>query len=93
MIAVSYVNPLGNGLLKVQMSDGCSGVFDIKPYCTSDYFKELLQDDYFRQVRIFFRGIGWPHGQDLGPDTIAEGLIAEDHVEEGKSAASNNAHA
>jgi hypothetical protein len=24
---------------------------------------------------FFFQGIGWPHGQDLGPDTIANDLV------------------
>jgi hypothetical protein len=46
------------------------------PYCNSEYFKEILQDDYFRQVRLFFRGIGWPHGQDIGPNTIESDLAA-----------------
>jgi hypothetical protein len=76
MIAVTQVTPLENGLLHISLSDGRTGIFDIKPYCTSDYFKELLYDDYFRQVRIFFRGVGWPHGQDIGPDTLAEELVS-----------------
>jgi hypothetical protein len=76
MIAVIQVTSLGNGLLHILLSDGRSGVFDIKPYCTSDYFKEILHDDYCRQVGLFFRGIGWPHGQDIGPDTIAEELVS-----------------
>lgn len=76
MIAVSSVTPQKNGLLEIKLSDGRSGIFDVKPYCTTDFFKELLQEEYFRQVRIFFRGIGWPHGQDLSPDTIAFELQA-----------------
>jgi len=78
MIAVTKVTPLKNGLLRVSLSNGSTGTFDIKPYCTSDYFKELLHDDYFRQVGIFFKGIGWPHGQDIGPDTIVEELVASE---------------
>jgi hypothetical protein len=80
MIAVTQATPLENGLLRIVLSDGSSGTFDIKPYCASDYFKELLHDDYFRQVSIFFRGIGWPHGQDIGPDTIVEELIDAERV-------------
>jgi hypothetical protein len=75
MIAVLKVIPLKDSLLQVTMSDGREGIFNIIPYCASDYFKEILQDDYFRQVRLFFRGIGWPHGQDIGPDTIANDLL------------------
>lgn len=40
----------------------------------SDFFKRLEDDAYFRQVRVFFIGIGWPDGQDLGPDTIEADL-------------------
>jgi len=75
MIAVTQVTPLENGLLHIILSDGSAGIFDVKPYCSSAFFKELQQDDYFRQVGIFFRGIGWPHGQDIGPDTIADNLV------------------
>jgi hypothetical protein len=75
MIAVIKVIPLKDSLLQVTMSDGREGIFNILPYCTSDYFKEILHDDYFRQVRLFFQGIGWPNGQDIGPDTIANDLV------------------
>ena len=40
----------------------------------SDFFKRLEDDTYFKQVRLFFTGIGWPEGQDLGPDTIEADL-------------------
>jgi hypothetical protein len=75
MIAVIKVVPLKNSLLQVSLSDGREGIFNIMPYCKSDYFKEILQDEYFRQDRLFFRGIGWPHGQDIGTDTIANDLV------------------
>lgn len=71
MIKVTKVVPLKNGILNIYLSDGRSGLLDIKPYCTSDFFKELLNDEYLKKVSIFFRGIGWPNGQDLGPDTIS----------------------
>ncbi len=32
---------------------------------TSEFFRELENEAYFRQVRVFFRGIGWPNGQDF----------------------------
>ena len=71
MLSVVKVAPLKNYLLQVGLSDGREGIFSIMPYCTSDYFKEILQDDYFRQDRLF----GWPHGQDIGPETIANDLV------------------
>jgi hypothetical protein len=30
---------------------------------------------WFQKVGLFFAGIGWPDGQDLGPDTVAAHLI------------------
>jgi hypothetical protein len=60
--------------LWIEMADGREGSFDVAPYLRSDFFKELTRPNYFAQVRIFFSGIGWPDGQDLGPDTISADL-------------------
>jgi hypothetical protein len=64
------VTPLKNKRLRVTFSDGITGIFDVTPYIKSDFFKKLEDDQYFNEVRIFFTGVGWPEGQDLGPDTI-----------------------
>jgi len=74
MNKVISVNPLEDKKVAVVFADGMSGVFDVAPYIKSDFFKRLNDDSYFRQVRLFFTGIGWPEGQDLGPDTIAAEL-------------------
>lgn len=62
------------GVVLVEMADGRRGEFDVRPYMTSDFFRELENKAYFDQVRIFFHGIGWPNGQDLSPDTVAAEL-------------------
>ena len=74
MKKVISVKPLEGKKVAVVFSDGASGVFDVAPYIRSDFFKRLEDDAYFKQVRIFFSGIGWPEGQDLGPDTIEADL-------------------
>ena len=74
MKKVTSVRPLDGKKLAVVFSDGVSGVFDVSPYIRSEFFKRLEDDEYFRQVRLFFTGIGWPEGQDLGPDTIEADL-------------------
>lgn len=74
MKKVTSVRPLDGKKVAVVFSDGVSGVFDVSPYIRSEFFKRLEDDDYFRQVRLFFTGIGWPEGQDLGPDTIEADL-------------------
>lgn len=70
MKKVISVTPLEGKKVGIVFSDGVSGIFDVTPYIRSDFFKRLQDDDYFKQVRLFFSGIGWPEGQDLGPDTI-----------------------
>lgn len=74
MKKVVSVKPLEAKKVAVVFSDGMSGVFDVAPYIKSDFFKQLEDDAYFKQVRLFFSGIGWPDGQDLGPDTIEADL-------------------
>ena len=46
----------------------------------SDFFSGLMNEAYFNKVRLVFKGIGWPDGQDLGPDTIAAQLVAVESV-------------
>lgn len=74
MDKVISVSPLENKKVAVVFADGKSGTFDVAPYIRSDFFKSLNDDNYFKQVRLFFTGIAWPEGQDLGPDTIAAEL-------------------
>lgn len=74
MKRIISVKPLEMKKVEVVFSDGVIGVFDVAPYIRSDFFKRLEDADYFKQVRIFFGGIGWPEGQDLGPDTIEADL-------------------
>ena len=74
MKKVISVKPLEGRKVAVVFSDGASGVFDVAPYIRSDFFKRLEDEAYFKQVRIFFSGIGRPEGQDLGPDTIESDL-------------------
>lgn len=70
MKKVISVTPLKDKKVQVTFSDGLSGIFDVAPYIRGEFFKRLEDETYFNQVGIFFTGIGWPDGQDLGPDTI-----------------------
>jgi hypothetical protein len=76
MTRVVAVQPLNDRKVRVELSNGRSGIFDVSPYLRTDYFRELLDEQYFSRVSIFFNGIGWPHGQDLSPDTIEDELVA-----------------
>ena len=68
---VARVAPIAAGWLQVLRRDGLQGEFDVKPFITSDFFAALRNDGYFKLVGLFFGGVGWPGGQDLGPDTIS----------------------
>ena len=70
-IEVVSVKPLGNHRLRVSLSDGKQGIFDMSPYLSKGVFKQLRDPAYFALVKPVFTGIGWPNGQDLSPFTIA----------------------
>lgn len=74
MLRVTSVQALSKCRLMVEMEDGRRGVFDMRPYLSSAFFRELEDEAYFGRVGLFFEGIGWPNGQDIGPDTIAAEL-------------------
>jgi hypothetical protein len=56
--------------IKVTLSNGNKGIFDVKPYLDKGVFKELKDDNYFRRARIEFGTIAWPNEQDFSPETI-----------------------
>jgi len=74
MKKIIQVSPLEGKEVSVTFSDGMSGIFDVTPFIRGDFFSRLQDDNYFKQVRLFFIGIGWPEGQDIGPDTIEADL-------------------
>lgn len=70
MIRVDAVEPLEDYQLKIRLSDGRQGVFDVKPYLEIGVFRELKDTTYFRRVKAAFGGVVWPNEQDLSPETI-----------------------
>lgn len=54
-----------NYTLYVELSNGRSGIFDVKPYLEKGVFRELKDQKYFQKVKPFFCGIAWPNEQDL----------------------------
>ncbi len=75
MIKVVAVEPIDNYRLKIRLSDGRQGLFDVTPYLGIGVFRELKDSSYFRRVTAdIFGGVMWPHEQDLSPETIEDGL-------------------
>ena len=56
--------------IRVTLSNGNKGIFDVKPYLDKGIFKELKDYNYFRRARIEFGTITWPNEQDFSPETI-----------------------
>lgn len=71
---VKNVQPLANYELHVELADGRTGIFDVKPYLNHGVFRELQDQTYFSQVGIVFGAITWPHEQDIAPETLVAHL-------------------
>jgi hypothetical protein len=71
---VKKVRPLDNYEIYVELADGRTGVFDLKPYLNHGVFRELQDKSYFRQVDVVFGAVTWPHQQDIAPETLVAQL-------------------
>lgn len=56
--------------IKVTLSNGKTGIFDVTPYLDRGVFTELKNYDYFKRAWIEYGTIVWPHEQDFSPETI-----------------------
>ncbi len=56
--------------IKVTLSTGKTGIFDVTPYLDKGIFVELKDYNYFKRARIEFGTIVWPNEQDFSPETI-----------------------
>lgn len=56
--------------IRVALSNGKKGVFDVKPYLDKGVFKELHDDNYFRRAKLEGGTIVWPNEQDFSPETL-----------------------
>jgi hypothetical protein len=56
--------------LELKFNDNSIRIFDARPYLDVGVFTELKDIGYFKQVRIAFGTVQWPHEQDISPDTL-----------------------
>ena len=56
--------------LELTFNDNSTRRFDARPYLDFGVFNELKDINYFRQVRIAYGTVQWPHEQDISPDTL-----------------------
>lgn len=67
---VQSVTPHSDYTLTLQFTNGEVKRFDVKPYLTKGFFRELQSTSYFQKVRLFLETVQWPNGQDFCPDTL-----------------------
>ena len=70
MIKVTEVRANEDYTLDLTFSDGSVKRFDVKPYLKYEVFKELKDLTYFKQVKLAFGTVQWPHEQDIAPETL-----------------------
>lgn len=54
----------------IEFDSGERKIFDVTPYITGEWYKELADMNYFKSVFANGFTVEWPHGQDLCPDEI-----------------------
>lgn len=59
-----------NHTLELTFNDGSIKLFDLKPYLECEVFRELKDLNYFKQVKVAFGTVQWPHEQDISPETL-----------------------
>lgn len=72
---VTFVKPLPDYRIYVEIQNGSKGIFDLKPYLEHGVFRELRNIHYFNQVGIQFGAVTWPNEQDIAPETLLAELI------------------
>jgi hypothetical protein len=70
MIRVIAIKANEDFSLDLKFNDGSVKRFDTKPYLDYEFFRELKNPDYFKQVKVAFGTVQWPHEQDISPETL-----------------------
>ena len=73
-IDVCFVKPLPDYQIYVELNNGISGVFDMKPYLNKSAARNLNDLNYFKTVYILFGAVTWQNGEDIEPQTLLNGL-------------------
>ncbi len=56
--------------LYIAFENGEKKIFDVTPFLDKGVFTELKNVNYFKQARVSFGSIEWPHEQDFSKDTL-----------------------
>jgi hypothetical protein len=90
VVSVVAVEPLENYKLRVTLSNGRKGIFDVSRFIGQGVFRELKDPRYFRQVFVDYDTVVWPHEQDIDPELIEMELQPETTFNKSHSLAADN---
>ena len=84
---VKSVVPEDNYRLRIEFTNGEEDLYDCSQLLSFGVFSELRDPGYFRQARVAYGTVLWPHGQDICPDTLYEETRRAEASESRKSSA------
>lgn len=67
---VKNVEPLPDYKLKIYFNNGEEGIYHCNHLLDFGVFKELRNENYFKQAKALDGTVVWPHEQDICPDTL-----------------------
>jgi hypothetical protein len=67
---IAEIVPMEDYLLFIEAEDGVTGLFDVKPYLSSEVFAPLQDHTEFSAVHNGVYFLEWACGADLSADTI-----------------------
>ena len=56
--------------LIITFENGEKKIFDVAPFLDKGVFTELKNINYFKQAKVSFGSVEWPHEQDFSKDTL-----------------------
>jgi len=68
--SVISVEARNNFKLAITFENGEKKIFDVTPFLEKGVFVELKNLGYFKQVKVAFGSVEWPHEQDFSKDTL-----------------------
>jgi hypothetical protein len=77
VVSVTAVEPLEDYKLRVTLSNGRKGIFDVSRFIGEGVFQELKDPRYFKRVYVDYDTVVWPHEQDIDPELIEMELQSE----------------
>jgi hypothetical protein len=68
--ALKEAKPIKPLKLRLLYDNGEERIIDMTQYMKSNYFKQLMNWDYFIKVKVKGEVVSWPNEQDIAPETL-----------------------